>query len=125
MDVVNREYKDSLAKAFFRDDHCRVVRLINTLFNQELPENTLVQENTLDVEPLYLTVHNDMSFSCGGNEYLIMIEHQSTINENLPLRMMIYLGRILEQRYTQKISTYGGTYDTIRIQCLLLKAGEV
>jgi hypothetical protein len=39
---------------------------------------------------------NDIAIVAKGRTLLI-IEHQSTINENMPLRILIYIGRILEQ----------------------------
>ena len=45
---------------------------------------------------LYMNFCNDISF---GIEDKVMVfgEHQSTINENMPLRDLLYIGRALEQ----------------------------
>ena len=39
---------------------------------------------------------NDISFEVGG-KLVVLIEHQSTINENMPLRLLMYIGRVYEK----------------------------
>ena len=39
---------------------------------------------------------NDVSFGLGG-KLLVLAEHQSTVNENMPLRSLLYIGRAFEQ----------------------------
>ncbi len=39
---------------------------------------------------------NDVSFGLGG-KLLVLAEHQSTVNENMPLRGLLYIGRAFEQ----------------------------
>lgn len=41
-------------------------------------------------------VYNDVAFTVNG-QAIVLAEHQSTDNENMPARMLIYLGRELEQ----------------------------
>jgi predicted transposase YdaD len=45
---------------------------------------------------LYGTQQNDLSFLIEG-KLVVLIEHQSTINENMPLRMLLYISRVYEQ----------------------------
>ena len=37
-----------------------------------------------------------MYFGLGG-KLLVLAEHQSTVNENMPLRSLLYIGRAFEQ----------------------------
>ena len=37
-----------------------------------------------------------VSFGLGG-KLLVLAEHQSTVNENMPLRSLLYIGRAFEQ----------------------------
>ncbi len=41
--------------------------------------------------------NNDISFEIGG-KLVVLIEHQSTINPNIALRLLIYITRILEKK---------------------------
>jgi predicted transposase YdaD len=45
---------------------------------------------------LYGSQQNDISFTIEG-KIVVLIEHQSTINENMPLRMLLYISRVYEQ----------------------------
>ena len=45
---------------------------------------------------LYLNFQNDISFGVNG-KVLVLTEHQSTINRNMPLRSLLYIGRTYEQ----------------------------
>ena len=40
--------------------------------------------------------YNDISFTIGGR-YVVLLEHQSSINENMPLRILFYISRIYEK----------------------------
>jgi hypothetical protein len=39
---------------------------------------------------------NDISFEI-GDKLVVLIEHQSTINPNMPLRLLLYIGRVYEK----------------------------
>ena len=39
---------------------------------------------------------NDISFEIGG-KLVVLIEHQSTINPNMALRLLMYIGRVYEK----------------------------
>ncbi|MDO5406094.1 MAG: hypothetical protein Q4F28_02045 [Eubacteriales bacterium] len=45
---------------------------------------------------LYLARKNDLAFT-GDRKVLVVGEHQSTVNENMPLRSVIYYGRTMEK----------------------------
>jgi hypothetical protein len=44
---------------------------------------------------LYMEQLNDISFVIDG-KLVVLIEHQSSINENMPLRMLMYIAREYE-----------------------------
>ena len=50
---------------------------------------------------LFIARKNDLAFTV-KNRVLVISEHQSTINENMPLRDLIYLGRTLEKLLDEK-----------------------
>jgi hypothetical protein len=39
---------------------------------------------------------NDISFTIAGM-LVVLVEHQSTINPNMPLRLLLYMARIYEK----------------------------
>jgi predicted transposase/invertase (TIGR01784 family) len=45
--------------------------------------------------------YNDISFTI-GNKIVVLIEHQSTINPNMPLRLLLYIARIYEKIIERK-----------------------
>ncbi len=90
----NRTYKDSVF-SLYMSDTTRLVEVYNAIQGTNYPPNTPVEINTLD-DVLYRERINDISFTLDG-KYVILIEHQSTINENMPVRMLLYLGRLYEK----------------------------
>ena len=52
-------------------------------------------KNTLE-DALYKDRINDLSFVLDG-QILVLLEHQSTINNNMTLRMLMYVGRLYEK----------------------------
>lgn len=107
--MVNGQYKDATIKLFLKSDERRIIRLINYIRGTNYPEDMKLSDNTLET-PVYMGAHNDLSF-CYNNELnLILIEHQSTINENMPLRLLMYLGRVYE-----KLTEANKIYATRRI----------
>lgn len=106
----NLKYKNSVfVDLFFEDESAEEneISLYNALHEDPLPEGTKVRKIRVD-DVLYMNFCNDISF---GIEDKVMVfgEHQSTINENMPLRELLYIGRALEQivpvrdRYRKRI----------------------
>ena len=90
----NREHKDSVFSLLFSDPN--VLRnLYSTLADVPLPDDIPVNINTLQ-DVLYMTQINDLSFEIGG-KLIVLIEHQSTINPNMALRLLMYVGRLYEK----------------------------
>ena len=91
---ANIKYKDSLFSFLFSNpDTLR--ELYCALENVTLPEDTPVTINTLK-EVLFIEHINDISFEIGG-KLVILIEHQSTINPNMALRLLMYIARVYEK----------------------------
>jgi len=91
----NRNYKDSVFTKLFGHDKKMILELYNAIFNTDYGENTNIEITTLN-DVLFMDWINDISFVIDG-KLVVLIEHQSTINENMPLRMLIYMARIYEQ----------------------------
>lgn len=102
MDMIqtkeNREVKNSVFIDLFCYDRTaedNVISLYNALHEETLPEGTRVEWMQLD-NVIYMTLRNDVAFQVDGKT-MIFAEHQSTINENMPLRSFLYAGRAYEQ----------------------------
>jgi predicted transposase/invertase (TIGR01784 family) len=65
-----------------------------------IPTDTPVDINTL-TDVLYKERINDVSFTI-DNHLVVLIEHQSTINDNIPLRLLMYVARVYEKIVNRK-----------------------
>lgn len=91
---ANKQFKDSVFSCYFSEDPRRLIELFNAVEGKNYPLDTKIELNTLD-DVLYKD-RNDLSFVLDG-QLVVLVEHQSTVNENMALRMLIYLGRIYEK----------------------------
>ena len=101
---ANREYKDSCFTKLFSENET-VIKLYNALTKSNYSLNTPIEITTLD-DVLYKGRYNDLSFTIDG-KLVVLVEQQSTINNNMPARLVLYYAKILE-RYikNQKGSIY-------------------
>jgi hypothetical protein len=91
---ANTKYKDSVFSLLFSDPD--VLReLYCALEGITLPADTPVTINTLR-DALFMDMINDISFEIGG-KLVVLIEHQSTINPNMALRLLMYIARVYEK----------------------------
>ena len=97
--TVNREYKDSVFSLYLSDPK-RLIDVYNAVADAHYPPDTPVEINTL-TDVLYKNQINDLSFVLDG-QVVVLIEHQSTINENMALRLYLYSARIYEKITKQK-----------------------
>ena len=91
---MNIKYKDSVFSFLFSDPDI-LRELYCALEGVTLPEDVPVTINTLQ-EVLFIERINDISFEIGG-KLVILIEHQSTINRNMALRLLMYIARVYEK----------------------------
>ena len=106
---INTKYKNSVFTTLFSNPD--VLRELYCALNGvSLPPDTPIEINTLE-NVLYMDVYNDISFEVGG-KLVILIEHQSTINPNMALRLLLYITRILEKK-TQGHTLYSKRRLTI------------
>ena len=96
---VNREYKSTVFVKLFSDTGT-LLELYNALSGGSYGTETAVEINTLD-DVLFMDLMNDISFTV-GDKIVILIEHQSTISENLPLRFLLYMARVYEKIIDRK-----------------------
>jgi len=96
---VNRKFKDSVFTKLFNDPDL-LRELYCALRGCSLPSDIPVSINTLE-KVLYMDLYNDISFEIGG-KLVVLIEHQSTVNPNMALRMFFYISKILEKMIKKK-----------------------
>ena len=92
----NRKHKDSLFVDYFskdRDWKQHFLSLYNALHGTSLQvADTQLERVNID-QVLYKSYYNDIAVLVNG-QFILMIEHQSTINPNMPLRLLEYVARI-------------------------------
>ena len=96
---VNTKYKDSVFSFLFSEPSV-LLELFCALESVDLPPDTPVTINTLS-EVLFLDRVNDISFEIEG-KIVVLIEHQSTINPNMALRLLMYISRVYEKIIGEK-----------------------
>jgi len=92
----NRKHKDSLFVDYFskdRDWKQHFLSLYNALHGTNLQVETTSLERVNLEQVLYKSYYNDIAVLVDG-QFILMIEHQSTINPNMPLRLLEYIARI-------------------------------
>lgn len=92
--MENKKYKDSVFRKLF-NDKTKILELYNAISNSNYGNNTNIEIVTLE-DVLYDIFKNDLAFII-ENKFVVLVEHQSTINKNMPIRMLIYLAREYEK----------------------------
>ena len=100
----NRNYKDSIFVDLFSKDidyKENFISLYNALTDSALDPATTKLESVKLEKVLYMSFVNDVSMLI-DNKIVVLIEHQSTINPNMPLRFLEYITRIYEKLLTNE-----------------------
>ena len=100
--------KDSVFVDLFGKDKTarkNFISLYNALHGTDLKleETNLVPE--MIENTLYMAYSNDVAMQVNG-KIVVLIEHQSTINNNMPLRLLDYVARIYEHIVPAKMKFY-------------------
>ena len=94
----NRQYKDSVFVSLFsRDEKTRrpaSISLYNALHEEKISDDEKIEFIELK-DVLYHKEKNDVSFMVAG-KIIVLVEHQSTVNENMPLRFLLYIAAIYQ-----------------------------
>lgn len=97
MEKENREHKDSLfVDLFYQDETAKknLLSLYNALHDTDYQDEAVIRKVKIE-DVLYKNFKNDISFEVNG-QVLVLGEHQSTVNPNMPLRCLLYVGRAYE-----------------------------
>ena len=94
----NKKVKNSvLIDLFYEDESAErnQISLYNALHEKPLPDGTKIMPLRVK-NIIYMNFQNDFSYEVDG-KIIVIGEHQATINFNMPLRSLMYIGRIYEQ----------------------------
>lgn len=88
-----KKHKDSVFRDLFsiKENSIALCRAL-------LGDNTItdVEDVTLQ-DVIFSKCKNDLAFRVGDRYVIILIEHQATVNYNMPVRFLTYMGRIYEK----------------------------
>ena len=97
MRKYNRRYKDSVFVDLFSNDRTakdNFLALYNALYNTNY-QSTAILQNIRLKQTMYMSFANDVSYLV-DNKIIVLAEHQSTVNPNMPLRCLEYVTRLYE-----------------------------
>ena len=106
--TANRQYKDTVFRMLFSEKE-NLLSLYNAVTGSHYQNAETLKIVTLE-NAIYMGMKNDLAFMLETNIYLY--EHQSTINPNIPLRDLIYIG-IEYQQYLNDKSQYSSKLQKI------------
>ena len=101
--MANRQYKDTVFRKFFNHE-----REIAELYQAIRPQDDIREEDitisTLD--DVFLDQQkNDLSF-LWKDQSVVLVEHQSSINPNMPYRLLIYSVLVMLTRFVDSKALY-------------------
>jgi hypothetical protein len=99
MPQTNRNYKDSVFRMIFNDEH-EALGIYNSVGEREYPPGTAVKIVTLD-DVLFKEQKNDLAFII-DNRLIVLTEHASTFTRNYPVRFLMYIAREYEKLIDRK-----------------------
>ena len=92
----NREYRSSIFAMLFKEKK-ELLTLYNAVNGTAYTDEEEITVNTLDNDGIpsgiFMKINNDLSFVF--RSYLNLYEHQSTVNGNLGLRLLLYVSEVL------------------------------
>lgn len=106
--TANRQYKDTVFRMLFSEKE-NLLSLYNAVTGSHYQNAETLKIVTLE-NAIYMGMKNDLAFMLETNIYLY--EHQSTLNPNIPLRDLIYIG-IEYQQYVDDKSLYSSRLQKI------------
>lgn len=99
----NSKYRDSVFRSYF-DEPIRLLSLCNAILDTNYTNPDELNINTLD-GLFFDKQKNDISCTI-DNHFLVPIEHQSTVNENMPFRCLSYAAELLNNLIKKKNKLY-------------------
>ena len=104
---INVQYKDRLFRLLFGSEEYKenILSLYNALNGTEYCNINEMELYTID-DVIYIRMKNDVAFIL--DSYLSLWEQQSSYNPNMPLRGLMYFGKLYDKYIeTNKLNIYG------------------
>jgi hypothetical protein len=108
---VNREYKADVFSKVFNEEGA-ALSVYNALSGNNFPPETPIKIVTLTNVFIKGRI-NDLAFFV-GDKLVILIEHQSTINPNMALRLLVYIGQVYDSMFKDDNTIYGSKAVELR-----------
>ena len=103
MTDYNPRYRDSIFRSYFNDP-ARLLSLCNAVLDTKYTNPDELNINTL--EGIFFDKQkNDISCII-DNHFLVLVEHQSSVNENMPFRFLSYVAELLNNFVKNKRKLY-------------------
>lgn len=99
MDKPKRQYRDTVFRSYFSEPE-NFLALAKAVTGEDYPADRMKDATIEDV--LFSQLRNDVAFSFGDRS-LIFAEHQSTLNENMPLRLLLYYSLLCREAIPQDV----------------------
>ena len=96
-------FKDTLFRNYFLEPK-RLLSICNALLGTSGGNTDNVIINTLE-DNIFSNIRNDLS-CVFNNRLMLIVEHQSTVNENMPIRMFLYAAEL----YKRYLNNYCGKF---------------
>ena len=103
---ANMQYRNSVFCSYFNDP-LRLLSLCNAILNTNYSDTNELEINTLETSMLS-NQKNDISCKIGDN-FLILVEHQSSVNNNMPFRCLSYIAKLLDNLIDDRTKLYRKT----------------
>ena len=103
---ANMQYRNSVFCSYFNDP-LRLLSLCNAILGTNYSDTKKLEINTLETSMLS-NQKNDISCKIGDN-FLILVEHQSSVNNNMPFRCLSYIAKLLDNLIDDRTKLYRKT----------------
>ena len=120
-DKSKKQYRDTVIRTLFKDKS-RAIELCNAVTGSNYTDD--IDVLLCDLDHSLLLRYNDLAFAIDG-QLLFMVEHQTEISPNLPLRYLSYINDILFTWFVDVEKLYGRTLRKIPApKCYVLYNGD-
>ena len=99
----NKKYRDSVFRDYF-NELVRLLSLCNAILGTKYSNVYELNVNTLE-GIFFDNQKNDISCTIGNN-FLVLVEHQTTVNSNMPFRCLFYVAELLNNLIENKDNLY-------------------
>ena len=103
---ANKQYRNSVFCSYFNEP-TRLLSLCNAILGTNYSDTGELEINTLETSMLS-NQKNDISCKIGDN-FLVLVEHQSSVNNNMPFRCLSYIAKLLDNLIEDRTKLYRKT----------------